>query len=126
MIINNFRNKAEEDCQLVCNSLTSSFIQDKIDSKITIIFPIQSFLFLFCLLKKKDLKPLAVTAKLSNRNETLEPLSEPSVYSPKFDSKEAVPQFFIKEMSNAEISIGDVAKLFVSIGIPTPPDTVVL
>lgn len=49
-------------------------------------------------------------------------MSEPSVYSPKFDSKkEGSAPVFIKEMSNAEISIGDVAKLFVSvIGIPTP------
>lgn len=49
-------------------------------------------------------------------------MSEPSVYSPKFDSKkEGNAPVFIKEVSNAEISIGDVAKLFVTVtGIPTP------
>ena len=49
-------------------------------------------------------------------------MSEPSVYSPEFDSKkEGNAPVFIKEVSNAEISIGDVAKLFVTvIGIPTP------
>ena len=49
-------------------------------------------------------------------------MSEPSIYSPKFDSKkEGNAPVFIKEVSNAEISIGDVAKLFVTVfGIPTP------
>lgn len=60
--------------------------------------------------------------QLPDRNETLELLSEPPVYSTKFDSqKEGSFPVFIKEVSNAEINVGDVAKLSVTVtGIPKP------
>ncbi|KAL0626344.1 Titin, partial [Plecturocebus cupreus] len=60
--------------------------------------------------------------QLSNINETLELLSEPPVCSTKFDSKkEGTVPVFIKEVSNADISIGDVATLSVTVmGIPKP------
>lgn len=55
-------------------------------------------------------------------NETLELLSEPGAHSTQFDSRqEGMAPVFIREISDAEISIEDVAKLSVTvIGCPKP------
>lgn len=94
----------------------------EIDSKIIIIFPQTEFSSCLLSAEEEGLQTYSSDLQLSNRNETLELLSEPPVHSTKFDSKKegSVP-VFIKEVSNAEISIGDVAKLSVTVtGIPKP------
>lgn len=59
---------------------------------------------------------------LRNMNETLELLSEPPAYATQFDSRqEGTAPVFIREVSDAEISIEDVAKLSVTVtGCPKP------
>lgn len=86
-----------------------------------IIFPHTEYSS-FPLSTEEELQTYSPDLQLSNRNETLEPLSEAPVHSTKFNAtkKGSVP-VFIKEVPNAEISLGDVAKLSVTvIGIPKP------
>lgn len=102
--------------------MTFLLLLNKINSKIIIIFPHTEFSSSLLCAEEEGLQSYSSGLPLSNRNETLELLSEPPIHSTKFDSenKGTVP-VFIKEMSDAEISIGDVATLSVTVtGIPKP------
>lgn len=95
---------------------------NKIDGKIIIIFPHTEISSCLLSAEEEGLETYSSDLQLSKGNETLELLSESPVHSTKFYSKKegSVP-VFIKELSNAEISIGDVAKLSVMVtGIPKP------
>lgn len=95
---------------------------NKIDSKIIITFPHTEFSSSLLSAEEEEFQTYSSGLQLSNRNETLELLSEPPIHSTTFDSKkEGHVPVFTKEVSNAEISIGDVAKLSVTVtGIPKP------
>lgn len=95
---------------------------NEIDNTITIIFSHTEFSSSLLFAEEEGLQTSSSGLQLSNRNETLELLSEPPVCSVNFSSKKegSVP-IFIKEASNAEINVGDVAKLSVTVtGIPRP------
>lgn len=104
--------------------MTSIFLLllSKTDNKIIIIFPHTEFSSFLLSAEEEGFQTNSSGLQLSNRKETLELLSEPPVHSTKFDSqKEGHVPVFIKEVSNVEISIGDVAKLSVTVtGIPKP------
>lgn len=89
--------------------------------KIT-IFPHTEFSSYLLSADEEGLQTYSSDLQLSKRSETLELLSEPPVHSTKFDSqKQGSVPVFIKEVSDAEISIGDLAKLSVIVtGIPKP------
>lgn len=95
---------------------------NKIDGKIIIIFPHTEFSSCLLSAEEEGLQTYSSDLQLSKGNETLELLSEPPVHSTKlYSKKEGSVPVFIKELSNAEISIGDVAKLSVTVtGIPKP------
>lgn len=106
------------------NSLTSIFLLllNKTGSIIIITFPHAEFSSSLLSAEEEGFQTYSSGLQLSNRNETLELSSEPPVQSTTFDSKkEGHVPIFIKEASNAEISVGDVAKLSVTVtGIPKP------
>lgn len=104
------------------NSLSIISLLNKVDSKIIIIFPHTEFSSYLPSAEEEGHQTYSSDLQLSNRNKTLKLLSKLPVHSTKFDSKkEGSAPVFIKEMSNAEISIGDVAKLSVTVtGIPKP------
>lgn len=105
------------------NSLTFILLLlNKIDGKIIIIFPHTEFSSCLLSAEEEGLQTYSSDLQLSKGNETLELLSEPPVHSTKsYSKKEGSVPVFIKEVSNAEISIGDVAKLSVTVtGIPKP------
>lgn len=89
--------------------------------KIT-IFPHTEFSSYLLSSDEEGLQTYSSDLQLSKRRETLELLSEPPVHSTKFDSqKQGSVPVFIKEVSDAEISVGDLAKLSVTVtGIPKP------
>lgn len=109
---------------MVHNSLTSIFLLllNKTGSIIIITFPHAEFSSSLLSAEEEGFQTYSSGLQLSNRNETLELSSEPPVQSTTFDSKkEGHVPIFIKEASNAEISVGDVAKLSVTVtGIPKP------
>lgn len=71
---------------------------------------------------EEDFQTYSSDLRLPNANETLELLSEPPARSTQFDSRqEGAAPVFIREISDVEISVEDVAKLSVTVtGCPKP------